>query len=646
MKALLRSALFGSLLGIAVLLGCSWSLVRMAKVEEPRPIPDAALAARELHDAPHSSRERVYVDPNVQVPIAADDRTYPGKPVGFHESARAALVGGSSLGATNGITLVALTLGGNPPLDKPSYRAPSINSRDVVLAGGLPVLKFSTNIENQKAAIRDVTLGKNVVGRISGDTLSIVEELSPGRHELEVLLGTMEPKEQVATLNVLVPASDSVIKKLEVDGTAAGDLLPIKKNPSATNPILVNAYGKPASLRIKGSNLSSDSIVHVIAVIGDEIKFVRAEHVGDRTLTGQWTIREVFPGDLKGKVTLFLAQRNGEKLSNFSVPMEVTIAEPQMDLAGANLQITGLDGKNVTANGVSFLRAQEAALIASWTGDFADNLGVVLHAFVDNTQQPHLSEYVSQGMTSKSLSLSKLPLGTHSLIVALQQGNGELSYSKAIKYKLRTEGPRVESIEPTDFGANPDVTALKVTFSRDNKIVDFKPEHVELRPGNGAGGFSHTEKAVMRPLQVKKISTEDNSFLLTFGAIEVSTYELTLSEAIKDEFGNSLVGTDGKPGTPYIHILGRAPSDEDSADPRGVVQTTGRYVPYQEFTRPRAQQDGFNPSDKVETRVARLYYFRDAHRVAQIINRKVQSFNRQGVDTAPVSYTHLRAHET
>ena len=41
-----------------------------------------------------------------------------------------------------------------------------------------------------------------------------------------------------------------------------------------------------------------------------------------------------------------------------------------------------------------------------------------------------------------------------------------------------------------------------------------------------------------------------------------------------------------------------------------------------------------NPSDKVETRVARLYYYRDAHRVAQIINRKVQSHNRQGVDMA------------
>src|SRR5262249_5870333 len=53
---------------------------------------------------------------------------------------------------------------------------------------------------------------------------------------------------------------------------------------------------------------------------------------------------------------------------------------------------------------------------------------------------------------------------------------------------------------------------------------------------------------------------------------------------------------------------------------------------YPEFTRPRALPDGFNPSDHVETRVARLYYFRDAHRVAQIINREARSYNRAAVD--------------
>ncbi|HND56754.1 MAG TPA: hypothetical protein PLV92_30255, partial [Pirellulaceae bacterium] len=68
--------------------------------------------------------------------------------------------------------------------------------------------------------------------------------------------------------------------------------------------------------------------------------------------------------------------------------------------------------------------------------------------------------------------------------------------------------------------------------------------------------------------------------------------------------------------------------------PAGVTATTGPYVRYPEFTPPRPANTGFNPSDKVETRVARLYYFRDAHRVAQIINRKVRSYNRASVESS------------
>ena len=41
--------------------------------------------------------------------------------------------------------------------------------------------------------------------------------------------------------------------------------------------------------------------------------------------------------------------------------------------------------------------------------------------------------------------------------------------------------------------------------------------------------------------------------------------------------------------------------------------------------------EGFNPGDFVETRVAQLYYYRDAHRVAQIINRNIRSYNQAAV---------------
>ncbi|MFM7165154.1 MAG: hypothetical protein ACKO3T_07880, partial [Planctomycetaceae bacterium] len=65
---------------------------------------------------------------------------------------------------------------------------------------------------------------------------------------------------------------------------------------------------------------------------------------------------------------------------------------------------------------------------------------------------------------------------------------------------------------------------------------------------------------------------------------------------------------------------------------RGITGLSGDSPEYKEYTDPRQYSEGFNPSDKVISRVARLYYFRDAHRVVQLVNRKAQSFNRAAVD--------------
>jgi hypothetical protein len=64
----------------------------------------------------------------------------------------------------------------------------------------------------------------------------------------------------------------------------------------------------------------------------------------------------------------------------------------------------------------------------------------------------------------------------------------------------------------------------------------------------------------------------------------------------------------------------------------GIPGPSGDYVAFGEYTNPRPFINGFNPSDHVETRVSRLYYYRDAHRVAQIINRDSRSHNRAAVD--------------
>ncbi|MCS7466834.1 hypothetical protein NZK35_09280 [Stieleria sp. ICT_E10.1] len=67
--------------------------------------------------------------------------------------------------------------------------------------------------------------------------------------------------------------------------------------------------------------------------------------------------------------------------------------------------------------------------------------------------------------------------------------------------------------------------------------------------------------------------------------------------------------------------------------------TQGERVEFPEFisTLEAAERKRrINPADKVETTVVRLYYFRDAHRVAQLINRTVEPHNRAAVEQAEI----------
>jgi hypothetical protein len=63
----------------------------------------------------------------------------------------------------------------------------------------------------------------------------------------------------------------------------------------------------------------------------------------------------------------------------------------------------------------------------------------------------------------------------------------------------------------------------------------------------------------------------------------------------------------------------------------------GEHIAFPPFAPPKQKArppEGFNPGDFVETRVARLYYYRDAHRVAEIINRNIRSYNQAAVTLA------------
>ncbi len=119
---------------------------------------------------------------------------------------------------------------------------------------------------------------------------------------------------------------------------------------------------------------------------------------------------------------------------------------------------------------------------------------------------------------------------------------------------------------------------------------------------------------------VTLLDRADDSFVvrLNLGSLVTDLYQVTAAKVIQDRHGNALAD-------PRKFTFNSMPEGE-----------TGPHVPFPEYVRrkERQPQDIFNPGDKVETRVARLYYIRDAHRVAQIINRNVKQYNQSGVERA------------
>jgi hypothetical protein len=125
----------------------------------------------------------------------------------------------------------------------------------------------------------------------------------------------------------------------------------------------------------------------------------------------------------------------------------------------------------------------------------------------------------------------------------------------------------------------------------------------------------------------------DRVFLDFAAPLAPGDYTLTLTEGIAPE--ERVKDLAGNPAGTFVD-----PAGQTGFEPQVVrfsvfpPSRTGLQVEFPQFTPPKIEGDRerpFNPDDYVITRVARLYYMRDAHRVAQIINRNVRSYNQAAV---------------
>jgi hypothetical protein len=229
----------------------------------------------------------------------------------------------------------------------------------------------------------------------------------------------------------------------------------------------------------------------------------------------------------------------------------------------------------------------------------------------------------NDGNWTAPISLSNHKDGVYPFQARIVQGDLESDLSEPVRIHLLATGPRIRSVDPANLLFGTGRIRLTVFFSPENPLESGAAEteaYYEIKKLDGTRA-AVASSAILNGSQ--------NSVTLNFADFDAEG-EFTLfldREHIVDVNGKKLERYD------TIKLIKSTIAGTPTVAP-GISHTTGPYVKYHEFTKPREPTTGFNPSDKVESRVARLYYFRDAHRVVQIINRKVKSYNRQGVDMA------------
>jgi hypothetical protein len=242
----------------------------------------------------------------------------------------------------------------------------------------------------------------------------------------------------------------------------------------------------------------------------------------------------------------------------------------------------------------------------------------------------------------------KLSEGQHRLFASLTQGDNEVARTPEVEYEMQTGGFRVIDIFPKDFGIAINSRVIEIKLSRPigySSLAKLIPsdgpsklsEVFKVRiseSGSRNGPFSGDSGGKDEP-KIEVLSDRQR-IQLTFTSVKAGIHQISIygGEDLKDEYGNKLEGSNGKAGELFTAILGAPAGGANRyADPLvpGVIAGRAPVVEYPSVIPARDQPKGFNPNDRVETRVARLYFYRDAHRVAQILNRRAQSYGRQDV---------------
>ena len=232
------------------------------------------------------------------------------------------------------------------------------------------------------------------------------------------------------------------------------------------------------------------------------------------------------------------------------------------------------------------------------------------------------------------------------VVYALWDAPGALTWKTAeTEIKIDTRGPILQSIE-LEGGKVDEATfnlvgsKLVLEFDRGDFHLDaaktkanYKIETINedgsFSPASvGIGTIDVKDQRIVLPLdslargiyRIRVVGTANSQ-----SAMNAARPDSSATAPLLDESGN-YAGGSGTNGSNQEKIFGHSPPSKEA-----------KFVEFPEFQPTAPQPDHarrINPGDKVETAVVRLYYFRDAHRVAQLINRTAESLNAAAVTLA------------
>ncbi|WZO98245.1 hypothetical protein EP7_005304 [Isosphaeraceae bacterium EP7] len=235
-----------------------------------------------------------------------------------------------------------------------------------------------------------------------------------------------------------------------------------------------------------------------------------------------------------------------------------------------------------------------------------------------------------------TVDLPDLPERNLTLRAELASGTTRSTPSDPVTLSVSRKALVISEILPTDFGVATGAQTLTIRFAGnplDKGVAETKSSYTITRANGG------TEFETPVPVGEFEASYDQatNSVSLKFTKLLVDNYQIQFKfNDLKDIYGNTLSSIQGEPKGAFTKTFIRTTTNGGLAALESAVIPPGRQAPfvkYPEFTEPRTPTNGFNPSDKVDTKVSRLYFYRDAHRVAQIVNRHVESYNKVAVDT-------------